>query len=119
MKRDVAKKWVKALRSGKYEQGRGYLREGDTWCCLGVLCDVLGMKGRTSGDVYTFGKYSYENLPPKAVKLAGMCSNAGIPTDGARISLGHVPSFSLADANDRGVTFPKIADYIEANWKKL
>lgn len=37
-------RWVKALRSGKYRQARGVLRtsdaEGQTFCCLGVLCEV-------------------------------------------------------------------------------
>lgn len=37
-------KWVKALRSGDYEQGKGYLckdSEGSKkFCCLGVACDL-------------------------------------------------------------------------------
>ena len=37
------KKWVKALRSGKYEQCTGRLHlKGDGYCCLGVLCDIVG-----------------------------------------------------------------------------
>lgn len=35
-------KWVKALRSGKYQQGNGYLYTGSGYCCLGVLCSVMG-----------------------------------------------------------------------------
>lgn len=40
------KKWLAALRSGKYKQGRGYLLEIDdqgnkTYCCLGVACKVV------------------------------------------------------------------------------
>lgn len=34
-------KWIAALRSGKYKQGRGQLRSlNNNYCCLGVLCDV-------------------------------------------------------------------------------
>lgn len=40
MNRDIKDKWVAALRSGEYEQGKGRLREGDKFCCLGVLCDI-------------------------------------------------------------------------------
>ena len=33
-------KWVKALRSGKYKQGKGYLHHADKYCCLGVAQDL-------------------------------------------------------------------------------
>ena len=39
------KEWVKALRSGEYQQGRGCLRSrDDKFCCLGVLCDLTNRK---------------------------------------------------------------------------
>lgn len=34
------RKWVEALRSGEYTQGKNALRDGDKYCCLGVACDV-------------------------------------------------------------------------------
>ena len=38
----IKRKWVTALRSGKYVQGRGFLRdEDDGYCCLGVLCSIF------------------------------------------------------------------------------
>jgi hypothetical protein len=40
MNQELKNKWIEALRSGKYKQGRNYLRMGDSFCCLGVLCDV-------------------------------------------------------------------------------
>ena len=45
MKKRVLTKWLKALRSGKYKQGRGTLCQTDkkgneSFCCLGVLCDL-------------------------------------------------------------------------------
>lgn len=36
------KKWVEALRSGKYKQGKEALCFGDKYCCLGVLCEIAG-----------------------------------------------------------------------------
>lgn len=43
MTAEIKQKWIEALRSGNYKQGTGYLKATDgTWCCLGVLCDVLG-----------------------------------------------------------------------------
>lgn len=47
MNKKTKAKWVKALRSGKYQQGRGALKrtllENNTtyeYCCLGVACDI-------------------------------------------------------------------------------
>lgn len=34
------KKWSDALRSGDYEQGKGYLYANGKYCCLGVLQDI-------------------------------------------------------------------------------
>ncbi len=36
----IKAKWVKALRSGDYKQGRLRLRKKDKFCCLGVLCNL-------------------------------------------------------------------------------
>jgi hypothetical protein len=35
------RKWVKALRSGKYAQGRIRLQDGENFCCLGVACKIF------------------------------------------------------------------------------
>jgi hypothetical protein len=34
------KKWVKALQSGKYTKGVGFLSKDNKFCCLGVACEV-------------------------------------------------------------------------------
>lgn len=45
MNAEIKGKWVEALRSGKYQQGQGKLCTRDCkYCCLGVLCEVLGYK---------------------------------------------------------------------------
>lgn len=45
MNQEIKEKWTAALRSGEYEQGKGRLCTIEsgvvTWCCLGVLCDVV------------------------------------------------------------------------------
>ena len=46
--RPVVKRWVDALRSGEYKQGRNFLERDGKFCCLGVLCEIEGqeyMKG--------------------------------------------------------------------------
>lgn len=34
------KVWLEALRSGEYKQGKGSLRVGNAYCCLGVYCKI-------------------------------------------------------------------------------
>lgn len=52
-------KWITALRSGDYSQGVGNLMgEEDTFCCLGVLCDIYNPDGWDSVmpmSAYSFG----------------------------------------------------------------
>lgn len=39
---EVMKKWVVALESGEYKQGRSLLKgSNNNFCCLGVLCDIF------------------------------------------------------------------------------
>ncbi len=45
MNADVKKAWLEALRSGEYKQAQGTLRREDSYCCLGVLCDVYRKSG--------------------------------------------------------------------------
>jgi len=66
--KEAVKKWVEALRSGNYKQGKGALRvtqgrelspSEDRFCCLGVACDLAEREGvmldvnfTTRGDQY-------------------------------------------------------------------
>jgi hypothetical protein len=56
MNKRIKSRWVKALKSGKYKQGKGQLKNyDDTYCCLGVLCDLYtktkeGKKHKVSWD---------------------------------------------------------------------
>lgn len=52
--KEAVKKWVEALRSGNYKQGKGALRvtqgrelspSEDRFCCLGVACDLAEREG--------------------------------------------------------------------------
>lgn len=112
MKEAVAKQWSKALRSGKYTQGKGKLRtKNDTYCCLGVLCDL----GKTTWTV-TFGNNLADgkaNYLPLSVKCwSGMDSTIG--------RFGPAIRDTLASENDRpDSSFEKIAKLIDKHWKEL
>jgi hypothetical protein len=61
LKPEIKSKWLAALRSGKYIQGRGLLinRHPTNWpipvvhCCLGVLCEVVAEENGTELLLYT------------------------------------------------------------------
>lgn len=40
MNKKQAQKWIDALRSGEYKQGKGTLQNKLGYCCLGVLCKI-------------------------------------------------------------------------------
>lgn len=78
MKKQVKIKWLAALNSGRYKQGKGALRQGRKFCCLGVLCDVYAKEKRKKWEKPFFRKkvkaiLGEENfLPFEVVKWAGL-----------------------------------------------
>ena len=42
--KELKKRWVDALRSGKYTQANTYLKSDKGLCCLGVLCEIQDSK---------------------------------------------------------------------------
>lgn len=108
------RKWVKALRSGKYEQGRGLLKDSQgAFCCLGVACDISGLGEWYAGNYYkTESGTSLKDLPNDVREWLGL-----------RGSYGTYGSNSLVNRNDtpsRGhLTFKGIASLIEREPKGL
>lgn len=50
MLRSIKRIWVKALKSGEFEQGRGKLAGHGRYCCLGVLRKVCPQLGTHTSD---------------------------------------------------------------------
>ena len=101
------RKWVEALRSGKYRQTTGVLRDRDGFCCLGVLCDISETGKWEQGNDGEWYHQGYTDVLPKPVQqLVGLRTNFG------RIngSQGH----NLSEMNDIEYSFASIADVIEA-----
>jgi len=106
MNKQIKKKWIKALRSGKYEQGEERLKTGNSFCCLGVLCDLSRKDG--------IGEWQ-----GKIFKSKNSCSSGELPDD-VRLwaELGDEDPFiggwdHLSRLNDNGWTFKAIASLIE------
>lgn len=105
MDQDLKAKWVAALRSGKYEQGKWALNSNNKFCCLGVLCDIspdVHPVGEVKGDVI----YKYANNEQVSYLP---------PAFGDNIGLDYEAEETLSRMNDRGNSFSEIADYIEQN----
>lgn len=115
---EAERKLVTALRSGLYKQTASYLRLGDTYCCMGVACDVLGGDINWKQAAYSMrGLYFYEHENDKYFLPVTIASKLGwycqapidvIDRNGDKLSL-----YAL---NDSGFTFDQIADVIEAGF---
>ena len=109
MNEDVKKRWVKALRSGEYDQGTGGLKE-DGFCCLGVLCDLH--RKETGGEwnmLGLIGVYLGEQnfLPNAVMEWAGLTVIDPVVKHNDYMD-------NLSTINDSGADFNTIADLIEA-----
>ena len=118
MKKKWAKKWVEALRSGKYKQTQYHLKDADGYCCLGVLCTLTEYKNNYTKMIYVYGdgNFSKNSVLPDSIREL-----TGIQTKDGAIPYKNSDEFtkSLASFNDSGKSFKWIANYIEKNWKKL
>lgn len=110
MDEEWRKRWLAALRSGKYKQHRQALRKftpTDSFkyqhCCLGVLCDISGL-----------GEFKDSTSPRFMTKL-GDASSTNLPMSVASTTKLFITAQNyLINLNDmHGNTFAEIADVIE------
>lgn len=104
MNPEIKKSWIKALRSGKYEQVIGRLTDGPkSYCVLGVLGKEMGfnpvqLKNGNWSLVNCAGRRGSTYLPKCALNAAGLY---------------HAQATKLASLNDNGRNFEALADFIE------
>jgi hypothetical protein len=130
MNPDVKQMWLKDLRSGEFEQGQGYLRAEDKYCCLGVLCEIAVREGVISppekaayGDYYRYGddlSRDYLVLPQAVREWAGLEKAGpevpvppGFPEDPCRDGSDVISLTELNDHAEMPYSFPQLADLIE------
>lgn len=126
MNPEVKAKWVAALRSGQFQQGKRRLRsKQETFCCAGVLCELharetdYAEQWRDCGD-----EFAYQNKtvwPDKPVmQWAGLVGDTSIEIDGVVAKLWEHNDGRRAEyesGESAGIptrTFAEIADAIEA-----
>jgi hypothetical protein len=115
MKKKMAMKLVKALRSGEYKQGNNRLvDDDDRFCCLGVACNISSVD--LDWKLSSFGEWligrEYLILPEEIQSEFGFHDNEGVPINDGFVKIKGETYLSLSDANDSGVSFGDIADYI-------
>jgi hypothetical protein len=110
----LVKRWIEALRSGQYEQGRAHLCRDEKYCCLGVLCSLVepGTKREINTSLQYNGVISWGDevswLPTHIKEKVGLRTECGDFADN-----------SLTTLNDEGMSFSEIADLIESRPKGL
>lgn len=124
MNPEVKARWVAALRSGEYKQGKNALQRDGKFCCLGVLCEIAVQEGVISADrrgglSVLFYDGNSAALGPAVRHWSGIADEAGsFGSEIITVSLDNgrdmVRSTNLMSLNDlAGYTFEQIADVIE------
>lgn len=114
MRKEIADKWVAALQSGEYKQGRMTLSNPyGEFCCLGVLCELAVEEGviepsdEVAGVITYDGEYT-QFLPEKVKRWAEMKNPSG-----RFVIYGQI--VSLTGYNDKGKSFLEISEIIKEN----
>lgn len=107
MNKEAKEKWIEALRSGKYKQGKSCLMGTDNaYCCLGVLVRVF--------EEHYGLKFDQKVTPANSVEFGSFCSIASPPEiviDWIGLAPGH--QTLLMNLNDKhGCSFAGIADVL-------
>lgn len=123
--RPVIERWVEALESGKYRQGRGYLNREGRFCCLGVLCELAADEGVVDrvtrvgldGNYVNYGGCSAV-LPDEVISWAGLASpNPPVRYQDTYGGDSFLRVSDLVFENDgNGRTFWEIANLIRTNY---
>ncbi len=115
MKKNIATKWVKALRSGKYKQAYLRLHNAKTggYCCLGVLCKMYEKDYEGMSEIIN----TRAELPFELMQDFNIATPGGTP--GGKVAIGKGKYLNLVSANDNHESFADIANWIESNYALL
>ncbi len=90
--------WCTALRSGEYKKGKSSLKSKENkWCCLGVACDIVGIKVPFNKEFIISSDLKGIRKVPKLLH-----GDDDLP-------------LKLANMNDGDWSFKRIATWIEKN----
>jgi hypothetical protein len=109
---------VEALRSGKYKQARGALRDRqDCYCVLGVACDLSGVGVWNSDPKWWYYLSDKDYVSDRAARevcaATGLVNQHGTCVRGYYVAYSGNEYRSLAGLNDAGASFEDLATLIE------
>lgn len=127
--------WIKALRSGTWEQGHGYMMTvSGKACCMGVACEVAiatglpmertevpqAMVGRNSFNVIRYGDKGVYYPPSQLIEWLGLRAEDTVFTTNpdataTDIYISHGLTASTAN-DDKRMSFEEIADRLEERY---
>lgn len=109
MNPELKAKWIAALRSGEYKQGKSALVDSENnYCCLGVLCAVAELT--KNGCSFTYNETRFTSYAPEWL------FDERIPREpGNGVEPGRAQGFLILMNDTKDYSFWQIADWIEEN----
>lgn len=106
-------KWLQALESGNYAQGKEFLCDAGKYCCLGVACEIFSeypkqvSKRRHKRKFLCEWNGHFATAPRGVVDALQLFSASGSPNDPFM--------HSLTTLNDAGYSFSEIAQIVRGD----
>ena len=116
MPKEYLQRWLAALRSGKYRQGKGTLKYGANYCCLGVLQHCLTGNVERDATGLPLKMPTDEWLHARGIKF----NNGSLASKASPMVTYSQGCDHLTNINDDGrYTFKQIANILENNIEEV
>ncbi len=119
MNQRIKKLWIEALRSGEFQQGKGYLEKNGKYCALGVLSALALIEGHCTyfeeNGIARFDNRCF-HLSYNVMKWAGIAQEDEryLNEDEHEVLIRYEGKLtSIGRLNDEGVGFKQLARLIQ------
>jgi hypothetical protein len=119
MDKNIKTLWIRALRSGEFEEGKGYLVRHSRYCALGVLSLLSMLHGQcTYNEEEGVGRFDNKRftLSYNTMKWAGIGQEDDkfLEPGAGKVNLKYLGKItSIAELNDQGLSFLEISHIID------
>jgi hypothetical protein len=114
MNKEIGEQWVRDLRSGEFQQTTKVLKNGEGYCCYGVLAEQAVAAGILVREQNENGGWMYYDPADPSDLASGILPYAAWKWAGLENSNPLLPSGDLlTELNDDWTSFDTIADLID------